>query len=309
MPPCRIVLDDVEMPLKPGPAAQAVDCLSILDRALVKEGRRVVKARAGSMLLLNPEAASLPANEFQEIVCESAPVPSRKESRCALVTMNIGSSCDAMFETALPSFKEYAARMGADLIVIDQEKRKWGHLFYEKWQMYEALFKYDRLLYVDGDILIAPDCPDLFSFVQPGELGGFVEDDYSDRTAMIVRIQISMGHIGWSKGYVNFGMGVYSWVHRALFKNIADPDKSGFADQNVYNHLIVSGNYPIRKLPLEFNRMDLGGLEGRLSGFIIHYAGNGYIKGAASAAALRDAKTALMRSDWEWLSKNRRPFA
>jgi lipopolysaccharide biosynthesis glycosyltransferase len=213
-----------------------------------------------------------------------------------------------MYEVSSPTFVDYAKRCGADYIVIDSQKILMSHLFYEKWQIFDMLFDYDRILYLDSDILVAPDCPNLFSFVQPDDVGAFVEDDFEERTALIFRTQLEHGCLNWFKGYVNAGMGVFSWLHRPLFKKGKSRDTSCLTEQNLLNFRIQLNQMPIHKLPKEFNRMDLAGEDKRLQSFLIHYAGRGHTGKAWTGDPVETLKTKIeiMRADRKWLEENRR---
>ena len=67
---------------------------------------------------------------------------------------------------AIPKIKEYAKKVGADFDIVygDRNVSK-GDLMYFKFKMYDYLDIYDRVLFVDADILIKNISPDIFEVV------------------------------------------------------------------------------------------------------------------------------------------------
>ncbi len=308
MPAVEVRLDGKAL-LKPlSPGVSVAKLCSAMDKALLKARRRVRSAISGGCELLSPgKDGSAPLESFLRIDCESEAIPEKPKR--AIVTLNIGHLCDGMHDAAMKSFALYAEKTGSDLLTIDSVKMGiGGNILFEKWQLYDLLFEYGRILYVDSDILIAPDCPDLFDLVPCAAIGGFNEDDYSDRSEFIAFAQSILGDIGWRRQYLNIGMGVYSWIHRAIFERPAKWDSTRFAEQNLYNFRIVQDKARVMRLPAEFNRMNICGEDrDRLEGYIVHYAGTGYLERELPPELAYPAKAKLMREDWQALSARRRP--
>jgi hypothetical protein len=64
------------------------------------------------------------------------------------------------------SFKQYAKRIGADYIKIEQPILKYKHPTWERldlWLSDHWWEKYDKILYVDSDVVALPHAPDVFS--------------------------------------------------------------------------------------------------------------------------------------------------
>jgi len=305
----RLTLDGTEMDPPLAETAWLVDVVSLFDRVLFKEGKRVAKASTGDgRELLKVQNAMRCLKELKSVALESEPIPS--EPSRAVVTMNIGSACDEMFSVSSLSFKEYAKRVGADFRVIDSAKVNMHQIYFEKLQVFDLLYEYDRVLFVDSDVLIAPDCPDLFTFVSPADFGGYDEEGVQPGLAeRRTIVQMMLGDCGWKDFSFNSGVMVASWMHRPVFKPGSTPDPSPIAEQNFLNHRVASMKCPVHKLPKEFNRMDMAGLdEDRFKSFVIHYAGRGYTSYFHPDPKERGRRrTAIMRADWDWFDKNRRP--
>ena len=62
-----------------------------------------------------------------------------------------------MLEITIPLMKEYAKRINADFIEINERKFPDWHLVYEKLQIYELGKEYDWNIFFDGDVAINPE--------------------------------------------------------------------------------------------------------------------------------------------------------
>ena len=67
---------------------------------------------------------------------------------------------------SLHTIRNYAERIGADCLVVDHspelERGGFPSTFYAKLHAYEHPGDWDRILYVDADVMIAKDAPDIF---------------------------------------------------------------------------------------------------------------------------------------------------
>jgi ADP-heptose:LPS heptosyltransferase/lipopolysaccharide biosynthesis glycosyltransferase len=230
------------------------------------------------------------------ITKQASPPEPKKETvdeKKALVTLAIGKQAQDMLEIARPSFKLYADKIKADFVVIDEEKINAGYPNLEKFQIGELLDKYDRILYLDVDIIIHPGCPDLFSIVSKEALG--VVPDCSDgkwgninRFKEIVAAQNILGGVGWSSGYFNSGVMVLSRIHKDIFTNPENREKisSQFRDQTLINYNFQKlwqqdQSIDIFILDKKFNGMEINGFSTRFENpnkteaFIMHFAHEG----------------------------------
>lgn len=216
--------------------------------------------------------------------------PSRAvDEKRAVVTLAIGEQYLEQLEVARPSMLAYADKIGADFIAITEEKINGMFPNLEKFQIAEILDNYDRALYLDVDILVHPNCPDLFDMVPVDALG--VVPDTPDavwgnlnRYPDIMRIQNDLGDIGWRSGYFNSGVLVLSKIHKEMFLNPEDrtKTKTQFRDQTLLNYrfqkLLQSGKSKIFILNKAFNAMEITGFssktdpETKTKGMLMHFA-------------------------------------
>ncbi len=190
----------------------------------------------------------------------------------AIVTLVTGPEWANLAEITLPSQREYAERLGVDFIVLKQ--RAFSHPGYDKWQIAELFDRYARLIYIDADIIIRPDCPDLFALVLPECVGGENElQSFPERAQHLSRFSEQLGLVPIScPFYLNAGLFVVSNNHRSLFRTPElVPKGIPRAEQSHFNYRLISERVPIRILSPEFNdrRREAGYLQ---KSFILHYS-------------------------------------
>jgi len=161
-----------------------------------------------------------------------------------------------------PSFLSYANRIGADFIVIRERKMQPWVIMFEKFRVGELFdMGYDRVLYIDSDTFIKPDCEDLFEEV-PEDCIGAVYDCTENIPAnedRIPRVLDRLGHIEWKSGYLNAGVYVASKIHRELYKIPGNAINEAWWEQDVFNYNIVKNGFKIHKLHHKYNAMRLYG--------------------------------------------------
>lgn len=109
--------------------------------------------------------------EEQPLLIPRAPAMnlSPRSSR-AVVTVAVGEEATAMLAITRPFMEAYAQRVGADFVLLDWP----GHPAWPmscKFAIPRALDHYDRIAYVDADVLLRPGCINLFDQCEPHEMG------------------------------------------------------------------------------------------------------------------------------------------
>ena len=197
-------------------------------------------------------------------------------SKKAVVTLAIGNFYTKMGKITHPTLKAYADKIGADFIVIDDMgERTLPH--YRKLDLGKLLKTYGRILYVDTDILIREDAPDLFDIVPIGKCGMLDEGRFTDRQANMENFitQFGLDPKTWDKKYYNTGVMLFDKSHKALF--IEPPSEiNNFYEQSYINLEIFNFKIPMYGLTYKFNRMscmDKITGEERYDSYFMHYAG------------------------------------
>ena len=194
----------------------------------------------------------------------------------AIITIASGDHFEQMSATTHPTLKAYADRIGADFIVWNDCS---GHTVpqYKKMEMGALLDQYSRVMYIDTDILVREDAPDLFDIVPEDQIGLFEEGRYAPRRGGMIQFMVFVGYdiTRWNGCYYNTGVMVFSAQHRDIFvQPTAEWDH--FKEQTYLNVMISDKNVKVFPLAHRFNRMCimdqvLG--EARHDCFFLHYAG------------------------------------
>ena len=184
-----------------------------------------------------------------------------------------------------PSLEAYAKRIGAEFVVHDRMALSKSVTHYEKLILGELLKKYDRIVFMDTDMLVRNDCPDLFKEVPADLFGAVAEDTVIDRRQAWRSAKHSFGidcEIPPGRLYVNSGLMVVSKEHAGVFV-MPQQEKFEFADQSWINLRLCLLATPMRYLPYQFNHCirwnhKCSSCEHPLSthrkdSYVIHYAG------------------------------------
>ncbi len=174
----------------------------------------------------------------------------------AIITVTIGDEYEDLSEITHPFMQRYAKKVGADFIVIRQREFERFPIFYEKFQLPWFLQTYKRVAFIDTDVLVSPQTPDLFEEVPEGHFGALCEsctktsqapDDYFLDLLKICRVS-------WNGHYANSGVMVaedemsdlFGWP---MFIN------DFFGDQTQLNLMLSSLKTKFHEFGPEFNRV------------------------------------------------------
>lgn len=167
----------------------------------------------------------------------------------AVVTLCIGKEY-SLGELTHPLLAAYAKKVEADFIVIDSEKLNLGYLHYEKNQIYDLLAIYDRIIYLDTDVIVTPECPNLFEIVPEEKFGAFLVSNHTYfHDGAIKDIQQELGNLNWERTYFNSGVMVVSQAHRQVFSIDNDLLQWVSTKRSFYEQTIL--NYAVQKLGIE----------------------------------------------------------
>ena len=218
--------------------------------------------------------------------------------RRAVVTIACGEFFQRLAAITHPTLRAYADKLGADFIAWDDYR---GHTIptYQKLELGKLLDDYDRILYLDTDVLVRDDAPNVFELVPEGQLGMLEESRYLDRTVDVIQYMLGVGYDArqWDRKYYNAGVMVLSKRHENLFTQPA-VEWNHLGDQSYLNLMISRTETKVFSLPYRFNRMyfmDWFHGEDRCDAYFIHYAGLGQLMSEAEYLQL----VANDRAAWE----------
>lgn len=203
--------------------------------------------------------------------------------KTAVVTLCIGDSWSALKELTFPSIKDYANKIKAQFIHIDTPIIHPNEVGFEKFQLFKMFTYFDRIIYLDSDLIVTKKCPNLFDVVPEDEIGALIESNYwsispdVDHRQRIIKVQEVLGNIGWNDEYINTGVMVLSKRHKWIFdlrqnqKLVID-----LREQTQLNYNIKKLGYWLYDIGQKNNKMDFSNPLDRFDANIIHYAGKGY---------------------------------
>ena len=201
--------------------------------------------------------------------------------RLAILTIVSGEKFEKIWKRTQPFFENYADKIGADLIVLsDATNVPSPHWI--KFAIYEFLKKdYDRVAFIDADILIRPDAPSIFDEVPEDKFGIFNEGRFTPRALYLYEIMqvYGMDLPKWDKSsYYNTGVMVVSRAQRHIFSPVKDwkPLRNSFGEQTYLNYRLFDSDVEVQELEYTFKSMSimtkLTGMS-RLDSYFVHYAG------------------------------------
>ena len=198
----------------------------------------------------------------------------------AVVTLCIGKNFGLIGKLTHSLFKNYAEKIQADFHIIRQ--RKFSHLPipFEKYQLFHLLKGYDRVLFLDTDVVVRPDSPNIFDIVPEGCFGAYLTNTHSRcHDKSIEEIQKQLPDLTWKNDYFNSGVMVLNREHKSLF-NFDHGTFEGFYEQTQLNYNLQKLQIPLYDITYKFNHVELIGVPiSKRSTFFIHYAGPGHGQG------------------------------
>jgi lipopolysaccharide biosynthesis glycosyltransferase len=184
-----------------------------------------------------------------------------------IFTQSSGIEFNAFCEYTVPLMQAYADNVGADFRYEKSEERTEYPLF-DKYKMYDLLNTNDRILFLDCDILVRSDAPNLFNLVPEGHFAALNEGSQLDdleklriRATQLYEAGAAFGynasHIDVSSRYFNAGVMLVDKSHRDLFK-MPEPNaymSANMTEQSLLNLRLHATKTKTYSLPLCFNCM------------------------------------------------------
>jgi hypothetical protein len=194
------------------------------------------------------------------------------------------------------NLKNYAEKIGADFHSIsesdqikDPEK--------QKFLISDYLETYDRVLYVDSDLIIREDAPNIFEIVPDGFLGALYESRFVPKTQELNNVlsAIKLPENEWLNKFYGCGVIVASKSHADLFKQRSLLDN--LSDEVAFNVNVNIMKPIVFELPYKFNYqhfMDKITGDERHAAYFVHYSG------APKKLGLKDLREIIIKDMFKW---------
>ena len=202
------------------------------------------------------------------------------------------------FEYVKKIFSYYAKKTNADLFIsespifpapkVDNFNQNLVACL-DKFEIKNLLKKYDRVLYLDADIVINPWAPNIFDYYpDTSQIYMLNEGLILNRKPEINQICNAMNdEIAWPKKgfkypYFNAGVILISKEQRHFFEKATLDDIDKFIpvhlfEQTYFNYILTKYNFNVSPLNKKFNHMGcFGNKSKRMKAFFMHYAADGF---------------------------------
>jgi lipopolysaccharide biosynthesis glycosyltransferase len=191
------------------------------------------------------------------------------------------------FKLVKASFENYCSKYNIDLIINTSEKVKHGvrmHVkgMFERFQIYDLLDVYDRVCYIDSDIYIKNNSPNIFDEVPVNKLGIYCESKDLNRDDFIKHMKYNFKLNDDIRLYYNSGVMVASQMHKSMFNvtflkkffNRGGIITGGWPDQDYINYHIYHREVRVYDIGYKYNYLHSELKDSRLqSAYFVHFAG------------------------------------
>lgn len=206
--------------------------------------------------------------------------------KTAIFSLAIGNINN--YRICLSTVAKYAEKYKIPFFLGTQPTINFINHYFEKFQCLELLKEYDRVLCLDGDVLVTPKAANIFEkYDNENYLYAFHENADSEHMNRDSWIETYEPNFEWPiynkrKMYFNSGCVLYSKKHANLLdkiKEIKYTNKSFSIDggeQTALNFAVAKNKIPFESISHSFNRMNLGENDPdnkRYEADFIHYAG------------------------------------
>lgn len=96
-----------------------------------------------------------------------------KEKRL-VISVAAGPDYKRLLDVTAPAMQAYASRVGADFIPVFDDQAT-PYMMAAKYRMLDHAKEYDRTLFLDSDVVVSPEAPNIFDVVPSDRLGVFDE--------------------------------------------------------------------------------------------------------------------------------------
>lgn len=165
--------------------------------------------------------------------------------------LNINNYLPEVCKITLPLIKNYADKLGAEFMIIDEQKTPDLPVTYEKLQIYELGKDYDWNILIDADMVIHPNMYNVFRFLPTGYIG--VWHQYNGR---ILHENLDLG--------IATNFLVVPRTHHEVWKPFDNPYErlKGLERKFILDEYCVS--YNVKRLGYKISGLEIGGAYGKL---------------------------------------------
>jgi hypothetical protein len=197
-----------------------------------------------------------------------------------VLTISIGDYYNKISKLTLSSIQKYSKKINSDFLNINEETINHNYILdddysLQKFQIYDLLNQYKRIIYFDIDLIIREDTPNLFDIVPTTEIGLMNEAKFKQNHELINFAEAYGEPLKkWDGTFYNTGVMVISRIHKPIFK--FPKNKNFISDDLFINMRVLNDKTKVFGLDWKYNRlstMDSFIGKSRLDSYIVHYSG------------------------------------
>jgi lipopolysaccharide biosynthesis glycosyltransferase len=141
--------------------------------------------------------------------------------KTAIVSMAFGSDWWRVGSVSFAAMSVYAERLMSDFIVFSRRRFPAQHVHWEKLSIFNLFDTYDRIAWIDADVIVRPDAPSIFDAV-PYDVISALEQGPGDVNSLTDLANCAAFYeapyvTGPNPRYFNAGVMVLSRCHSNLF--------------------------------------------------------------------------------------------
>lgn len=200
-----------------------------------------------------------------------------------VITLGVHKSYRSYFgmrSLTAPRMKRYCKKYNLDFHII--ENKVYDHPAYNKLQLKNYIKDYDRILYLDMDVIIRNDAPNLFDIVPRDLLGIFNEEPLKicncGQETIDLYYKYTQQHIKWNGEYYNTGVMLFNKQNICVLDDDLPCLEQLYADQGYINYQIQYKKVKCFDIGFAFNGLNNGVIHGKdrlMKAYFIHMNGCG----------------------------------
>ena len=197
------------------------------------------------------------------------PIDDVKPNPCkknCIITVCSGQVYEDMFEKIRDRYEAYAEKCDADFVILSGYTQGWWGL--EKFRIKPFVEAYERTCFLDSDIIIKSNAPNIFNMVPEGQIG--VHDDWpylihkpfnflqwrdTERNSL-VKSQVADENFDYATHdtLLNTGVVLTSKRHADIWTPMKKQFPGNHCDEQFWiEYLILKKDYEVCKLPFSMN--------------------------------------------------------
>lgn len=221
--------------------------------------------------------------------CPPIPTPAHTPtSNLLVITVATTQQGSDLHSVTGPTQRAYAQKCGADYVAITGDSIYPAWTMFDKFRIHPYLKLYERILYLDADVVIRPNCPNMFEIFSAGVLHAhddtpFIQHDKWDWYKEVREVALSQKlPIPDRQSFcmLNSGVVLMDSSHAGLWAPSKFPIPTYWcSEQNLETIRMVNSRTPWTPLPRHFNWQWWIGdhlmpdAKGQREAFIVHGAG------------------------------------